>query len=152
MVLMQAQQKHRFWWTHFEKMSYNNALLAQVYLHAYQITGDEFYKRITTEILDYAVREMTDANGGFYSSQDADSEGDEGKFFVWTPEEIRSALGGSPSGLLIVSKKPKSDVNDAQLFMDAYGVTAQGNFEGKNILHRPRDVDALAAMHNRPLA
>src|SRR5581483_8169204 len=137
---------------HFEKMLYDNAQLARVYLHAYQITGEEFYKRITTEILDYVVREMTDPNGGFYSSQDADSEGHEGKFFVWTPEEIRSALGGSASGLLIVSKQPTTDTNDAQLFMDAYGVTAQGNFEGKNILHRVRDDDVLAAMHGLDVA
>lgn len=132
---------------HFEKMLYDNAQLARVYLHAYQITGNEFYKRITTEILDYVAREMTDGNGGFYSSQDADSEGHEGKFFVWTPEEIRNGLGASASGLLIVSKT-KTDTNDAQLFMDAYGVTANGNFEGKNILHRVRDNDVLAAMHN----
>jgi uncharacterized protein YyaL (SSP411 family) len=132
---------------HFEKMLYDNAQLARVYLHAYQITGNEFYKRVTTEILDYVAREMTDANGGFYSSQDADSEGHEGKFFVWTPGEIRSTLGGSASGLLIVSKA-RNDSDDAQLFMDAYGVTAQGNFEGKNILQRVRDNDVLAAMHN----
>jgi len=132
---------------HFERMLYDNAQLARVYLHAYQITGNEFYKRITTEILDYVAREMTDANGGFYSSQDADSEGHEGKFFVWTPEEIRNVLGGSASGLLIVSKTKSSEANDAQLFMDAYGVTANGNFEGKNILHRVRDNDVLAAMH-----
>jgi|SRR5581483_4307144 uncharacterized protein YyaL (SSP411 family) len=128
-------------------MLYDNAQLARVYLHAYQVTGNEFYKRVTIEILDYVAREMTDANGGFYSSQDADSEGCEGKFFVWTPEEIRSALGGSASGLLIVSKT-KQESNDAQLFMDAYGVTANGNFEGKNILHRARDNDVLAAMRN----
>jgi uncharacterized protein YyaL (SSP411 family) len=131
---------------HFEKMLYDNAQLARVYLHGYQVTGNEFYKRVTAEILNYVVREMTDPNGGFYSSQDADSEGQEGKFFVWTPEEIRSALGGSTSGLLIVSKS-KQEVNDAALFMDAYGVTAQGNFEGKNILHRARDTDVLAEMH-----
>ncbi len=80
---------------------------------------------------------MTDANGGFYSSQDADSEGHKGKFFVWTPEEIRSVLGDSASGLLIVSKT-KSDAVDAELVIDAFGVTARGNFEGKNILHRAR--------------
>lgn len=124
----------------------DNAQLARVYLHAYQLTGNEFYKQITTEILDYVAREMTDPNGGFYSSQDADSEGHEGKFFVWTPEEIRSALGGSTSGLLIVCKS-KQDVNETALFMDAYGVTANGNFEGKNILFRSRDTDVLAEMH-----
>ncbi len=142
-----ASPKTRYWWTHFEKMLYDNAQLARVYLHAYQITGNEFYKRITIEILDYVAREMTVANGGFYSSQDADSEGHEGKFFVWTPEEIRSVLGGSSSGLLIVSKT-KSDAVDAELVMDAFGVTARGNFEGKNILHRARDNDVLAAMHH----
>ncbi|MCC7163523.1 MAG: thioredoxin domain-containing protein [Anaerolineae bacterium] len=131
---------------HFERMLYDNGQLARVYLHAYQITGNEFYKRVTTEILDYVVREMTSPEGGFYSSQDADSEGHEGKFFVWTPEEIRSALGGSTSGLLIVSKS-KQDVSDTALFMDAYGVTERGNFEGKNILHRTRDTDVLAEMH-----
>ncbi len=132
---------------HFEKMLYDNAQLARVYLHAYQITGSEFYKRIAVEILDYIAREMTDANGGFYASQDADSEGHEGKFFVWTPEEIRNVLGDSASGLLIVSKTKASAANDAQLFLDAYGVTAHGNFEGKNILYRARDNDVLAAMH-----
>src|SRR5581483_3412536 len=129
-------------------MLYDNAQLARVYLHAYQVTGDEFYMRITTEILDYVVREMTSPEGGFYSSQDADSEGHEGKFFVWTPDEIRSVMGGSASGLLIVSKSKASEANDAQLFMDAYGITAQGNFEGKNVLHMARDLDVLAAMHH----
>jgi len=128
-------------------MLYDNAQLARVYLHAYQITGNEFYKRITTEILDYVMREMTSPEGGFYSSQDADSEGHEGKFFVWTPEEVRSVLGGSTSGLLIVSKSKPGETNDAALFMDAYGVTEKGNFEGKNILHRMRDTDVLAEMH-----
>jgi uncharacterized protein len=116
---------------HFEKMLYDNAQLARVYLHAWQITRNGFYRRITTEILDYVAREMTDPRGGFYSSQDADSEGVEGKFFAWTPEEIRAALG-----------------DDAQLFVDAYGITDLGNFEGKNILYVARDLDVLAAMHN----
>jgi uncharacterized protein YyaL (SSP411 family) len=105
-------------------MLYDQSQLARVYLHAYQITGNEFYKHITTEILNYVVREMTSPEGGLCSSQNADSEGHEGKFFVWMPVEIRSALGGSPSGLLIVSKS-KKDVNDAALFIDAYGVTTQ---------------------------
>ncbi len=85
-------------------MLYDNAQLARVYLHACQVKGNEFYKRITIEILDYVVREMTDPNGGFYLLQDADSEGHERKFFVWTLEKICSMLGASASGLLIIFK------------------------------------------------
>ena len=114
---------------HFEKMLYDNAQLARVYLHAWQITRADFYRRIAEQTLDYVVREMTHPAGGFYSTQDADSEGHEGKFFVWTPDEIRAVLGA-----------------DAPLFIDAYGVTEHGNFEGKNILFAARDVDVLAAM------
>jgi uncharacterized protein len=102
---------------HFEKMLYDVAQLARVYLHAWQVTGRPFFRTITEETLDYVVREMTDPSGGFYSTQDADSEGKEGKFFVWTPDEIRQVLG-----------------KYADEFMAAYGVTGHGNFEGKNIL------------------
>ncbi len=133
---------------HFERMTYDNAQLARVYLHAWQLTHEDSYRRIAEETLDYIAREMTHARGGFFSSTDADSEGHEGKFFVWTPDEIRAALGASPSGLVIVSHKPTSDANDAQMFIDAYGVTAQGNFEGKNILQVARDPDVIAAMYH----
>jgi uncharacterized protein len=129
---------------HFEKMLYDNAQLARVYLHAWQVTGNEFFRTITEEILDYVVREMTyvgaDANDqqfrrapklpsntagvAFYSTQDADSEGEEGKFFVWTPDEIRAVLG-----------------SDADEFMAAYGVTSHANFEGKNILEFVGELD-----------
>ena len=102
---------------HFEKMLYDNAQLARVYLHAWQVTGEPLYRTIVEETLDYVVREMFSPEGGFYSTQDADSEGEEGKFFVWTPDEIRDVLG-----------------DQAARFVAAYGVTGRGNFEGKNIL------------------
>ncbi|MCC7355048.1 MAG: thioredoxin domain-containing protein [Anaerolineae bacterium] len=113
---------------HFEKMLYDNALLARVYLHAYQATGNALYRRISEETLDYVRREMTAPDSGFYSTQDADSEGEEGKFFVWTPEEITGLLGSE----------------DGRLFSAYYGVTPEGNFEGKNILHVPKDEDVVA--------
>jgi uncharacterized protein len=114
---------------HFEKMLYDNALLSRLYLEVYQATGDEFYKRIAEETLDYVVRDMTSPDGGFYSAEDADSEGEEGKFYVWTPEEIRSALNAAEATI-------------AERYWD---VTARGNFEGKNILYVPRPPEAVAA-------
>ena len=80
-------------------MLYDNSQLARVYLHAWQVTDNEFFRTITEEILDYVMREMLDSQGGFYSTQDADSEGEEGKFFVWTPDEIREVLGNQASPL-----------------------------------------------------
>ena len=115
---------------HFEKMLYDNALLSRLYLHAWQITGQPLYRRISEETLDYVLREMTDPAGGFYSAQDADSEGVEGKFFVWTPAELRALLGA-----------------DADLIMGYYGVTENGNFEGANILNVPRPPADYAAQH-----
>ncbi|MCM3873357.1 MAG: thioredoxin domain-containing protein [Pyrinomonadaceae bacterium] len=114
---------------HFEKMLYDNALLCRLYLHYYQLTHDESARRTAEGILDYVVREMTDANGGFYSTQDADSEGEEGKFFVWSPDEIASVL----------------DVEGAALFSAYYDVTQGGNFEGKNILNVTRPLEDVAA-------
>ena len=113
---------------HFEKMLYDNALLARLYLHVYQATGDVFFRRIAEETLDYVAREMTDAGGGFYSTQDADSEGVEGKFFVWSRAEITRLVGGA----------------DAALVCAYYGVTEAGNFEGENILHVPRPAEVVA--------
>jgi uncharacterized protein YyaL (SSP411 family) len=112
---------------HFEKMLYDNAQLARVYLDAYRVTGNARYRRVAEETLRYVQREMTSPEGGFYATQDADSEGEEGKFFLWTPDEVTALLGG-----------------DAPIFMRAYDVTARGNFEGKNILHLPRDLDVVA--------
>ncbi len=109
---------------HFEKMLYDNALLVRLYLHAFQATGDAMYRHIATDILDYVVREMTDPAGGFYSSQDADSEGEEGKFFIWTPEELTEVLGAE----------------EAELVGAYFGASQLGNFEGSNILHLPHDM------------
>ena len=85
--------------SHFERMLYDNAQLARVYLHAWQVAGTEFFRTITEKILDYVMREMPDRQGGFCSTQDADSEGVEGKFFVWAPDEIREILGKEASPL-----------------------------------------------------
>src|SRR3954470_8096115 len=104
---------------HFEKMLYDNALLARAYLHAWQITDDALFRRVCEETLDWAIRELRQDEGGFASSLDADSEGVEGKFYVWTVDEIRSASG---------------DLADAAI--THFGVTAEGNFEGSNILVR----------------
>ncbi|MCS6873908.1 MAG: thioredoxin domain-containing protein [Pyrinomonadaceae bacterium] len=104
---------------HFEKMLYDNAQLTRIYLHLYQITKDDFFKKIATETLEYIEREMLHPEGGFFSTQDADSEGEEGKFFLWTFDEIELLLGEE----------------NAKIFCFYYGVTEDGNFEGKNILH-----------------
>ena len=103
---------------HFEKMLYDNALLSRLYLDAFMRTQNPLYERIACETLDYVRREMTAPTGGFYSAQDADSEGVEGKYYVWTPDEIEAVLGA----------------DDARLFCNYYSVTPEGNFEGKNIL------------------
>jgi len=114
---------------HFEKMLYDNAQLARTYLHGWQATRDDLYLRVATETLDYVLREMTGPGGGFYSAQDADSEGEEGKFFVWTPAEIEAELG----------------TEDSALFCQFFDVTPQGNFdEGKSVLSIPVPVEALA--------
>ncbi|WP_026370845.1 thioredoxin domain-containing protein [Kallotenue papyrolyticum] len=120
---------------HFEKMLYDNAQLARAYLHAYQLSGDEEFRRIVTETLDYILREMTAPEGGFYAAQDADSEGREGAFYVWRADEIRQALGG-----------------DALLWSQIYGVSATGNWEGVNILHRQRPLEEIARVTGQSVA
>jgi uncharacterized protein YyaL (SSP411 family) len=106
-------------WTvpHFEKMLYDNALLARAYLHGWQVSGDALLRRTAEETLDWVLREMTGPEGGFYSALDADSEGIEGKFYVWTVDELRDVLGP-----------------DADVALAWFGATERGNFEGANIL------------------
>ena len=113
---------------HFEKMLYDNAQLARTYAHAWQATGKAFYKGVAEETLEYVLREMTSAAGGFYSAQDADSEGEEGKFFVWTPDEVKAVLGE----------------RDAEVFGAFYDVTPSGNWEGNSILHVVMDARDVA--------
>jgi len=113
---------------HFEKMLTDNALLVRAYLHAWQVTKEPAFKRIVKETLDFVMREMTHKQGGFYSSLDADSEGEEGRFYVWRLDEIRNALK-----------------DDSDFFEAAYGITANGNWEGKTVLHRMLDDASLAA-------
>ena len=105
---------------HFEKMLYDNALLAIVYIETYQATGKEEYARVADKILTYILRDMTHPEGGFYSAEDADSEGIEGKFYVWSPDEIMEILGQK----------------DGEWFCQYYGITPEGNFEGKSIPNR----------------
>lgn len=113
---------------HFEKMLYDNALLSRLYLHLFQVSQKSTDSRVAEDILDYVVREMTDSLGGFYSTQDADSEGHEGKFFVWDLHDIESALGA----------------NDARVFNAYFNVTKAGNFEGSNILNVKDSVEEVA--------
>ena len=115
---------------HFEKMLYDNALLTGAYLDGYVATGDGEYARIVRETLDYILNYMTDDEGGFHSTEDADSEGEEGKFYVWSPDEINDVLGKE----------------QAERFCYVYDVTGVGNFEGKSILNLPKTVEQCASL------
>jgi uncharacterized protein len=115
---------------HFEKMLYDNALLTVAYLEAYQATGEPFYRQVVDETLGYVLREMTSPDGPFYSTQDADSEGEEGKFFVWSADEVERVLGREA----------------ADIFTYVYGVTPGGNWEGHNVLHRTKSDEQDARM------
>ena len=107
---------------HFEKMLYDQALLARVYLHAWQLTGHERYRQVLDETVEYVLRDLRHPDGGFFSAEDADSEGEEGRFYVWTVDEVVAALDGD-----------RELADEAMAF---YGVTPAGNFEGRNILNR----------------
>jgi uncharacterized protein len=120
---------------HFEKMIYDNALLIRLGAHLWQATKRDDVKRIVEETIDWAAREMRSPEGGFYSSLDADSEGHEGKFYVWSGEEIDEILGG-----------------DATVARAYWGVTPDGNFEGKNILNVATDPRAVAARLGMPVS
>ena len=117
---------------HFEKMLYDNALLVPSYLEAFQATKNDNYARVARETLDYVLREMTQPEGGFYATQDADSEGEEGKFFVWSEDEILDVLG----------------TEEGRIFSYCYDVSPRGNWEGKNILNRPKPHDEAARILN----
>jgi uncharacterized protein len=118
---------------HFEKMLYDNALLARAYLHGWQVTGDELFRCVCCETLDWAIREMRGEEGGFMSALDADSEGVEGKFYVWSVGELRSLLG-----------------DDADAAIAYFGVTPGGNFDGLNILTRgAEEPEALESIRSR---
>ncbi len=120
---------------HFEKMLYDNALLARLYTHAYQATRNPAYSKVAQGILDYALREMRHPDGGFFAAQDADSEGVEGKFFVWRPEQLARALG----------------TKDAEVVADYFGVVNEGNFEGMTVLSVPHDPAEVASRHSMSL-
>ena len=123
---------------HFEKMLYDNALLARAYLDAWQVTKEPAFARVVEETLGFVLGEMTAPDGGFYSSLDADSEAEEGRFYVWTPQELDAVLGSDQGAALA----------------RAFDVTAEGNFEGRSILHpvAPGAIDLLAVARNRLLA
>ena len=118
---------------HFEKMLYDNALLARVYVEAYQVTKKPLYRHIADAVIEYVIRDMTGPDGGFYSATDADSEGVEGKFFVWTPADVRAALGND---------------EEARRFCELYDITEAGNWEHTNIPNRLRPIEEVARQLN----
>ncbi|HYL79694.1 MAG TPA: thioredoxin domain-containing protein, partial [Candidatus Acidoferrum sp.] len=114
---------------HFEKMLYDNALLTKAYLEGFQVTGNPLYARVAREVLEYILREMTGPEGGFYSATDADSEGVEGKYFVWTPAEVEAAVGP----------------DEASAFCVYYDITDEGNWDGKSIPNTPKSLERVAS-------
>ena len=121
---------------HFEKMLYNQAYLARAYLLSYELTGDWEHGRVAARTLDYVLREMTSSAGTFYSATDADSDGGEGKFFIWSPAEVDAAL----------------NADDATFAKRAWRISPEGNFEGKNILHHDENLVSLSKELDIPIA
>ncbi len=121
---------------HFEKMLYNQAHLGRVFLLAWRLTGNPSYRRIATQTLDYVLRDMKSPEGAFYSATDADSEGEEGVFFIWSTEQIHTTLSKA----------------DAEFAIELFGISAAGNFEGSNILHLPVSLEEIAAKQNIALS
>lgn len=119
---------------HFEKMLYDQALLSFVYLETFQATGDALYLQVAEEVFEFVLRELSSPEGAFYAALDADSEGEEGKFYVWTPGEVREVLNR----------------DDAELFCRMFDMTNEGNFEGKNIPHLPVPVARFAEQERMP--
>jgi uncharacterized protein YyaL (SSP411 family) len=113
---------------HFEKMLYDNALLARAYVDAWRLTDSDDLREVAESTMDYVLADLTDRSGGFYSARDADSEGEEGTFYVWSPAQVRSVLS----------------TDEAGLFCAAYDITEGGNFEGNSIPHLPRDLSTIA--------
>ncbi len=120
---------------HFEKMLYDNAILARTYLEAWKYTQKEVYRNVCDETLEYVLTEMTHPEGGFYSAEDADSEGREGAFYTWTPLEIREVLSNE----------------QAEIFCQYYGVTPEGNFDGRSVLHISMPIEEFATARNVPV-
>jgi uncharacterized protein YyaL (SSP411 family) len=118
-------------WTipHFEKMLYDNAILAKTYLQAWKYTKNPLYARVAKETLDYMIRDLMYGEGGFFSGEDAESDGHEGLFYTWTPEEVQEVLPG----------------DEGELFCAFYDITTQGNFEGRNVLHIDLPVEEFAS-------
>ncbi|OGO36968.1 MAG: thioredoxin [Chloroflexi bacterium RBG_16_57_8] len=129
---------------HFEKMLYDQALLTMSYVEAFQATGKEEYARTAREILSYVLRDMTALEGGFYSAEDADSEGVEGKFYVWTEDEIRGVLGSGETALFLKA----FNVKDSGKFADE----ATGRQTGQNILHMTASLEGIASESNAGVA
>jgi hypothetical protein len=143
---------------HFEKMLYDNAQLARVYLHAYQLTGEPRFREVAETTLDYLVREMRTPDGLFAASQDADTDGIEGRTYVWTLDEVAAVLAGTTSdarprhdpGAGLGRRSRHKEPGIAALVASAYGVTAAGNWEGRTILSRVASDEQVASLHGLP--